>query len=76
MGMKLGLSPKGRMRVHENKVLKRGSSKEDGKKSYNEQLHSLYSSPSIITVIKSRRMRGAGCITHWEYKKCIQNFGW
>jgi hypothetical protein len=35
---------------------------EDGSwiKSYNDELHSLYSSPNIIRVIKSRRMRWAG----------------
>jgi hypothetical protein len=27
---------------------------------YNEELHNLYSSPSIIRIIKSRRMRWAG----------------
>jgi hypothetical protein len=30
------------------------------KKLHNEELHNLYSSPSIIRVIKSRRMRWAG----------------
>jgi hypothetical protein len=32
---------------------------EDGswRKSHNDELHSLYSSPNIVTVIKSRRMR-------------------
>jgi hypothetical protein len=29
-------------------------------KLHNEELHSLYSSPSIVTVIKARRMRWAG----------------
>jgi hypothetical protein len=27
---------------------------------HNDELHSLYSSPNIVRVIKSRRMRGAG----------------
>jgi hypothetical protein len=27
---------------------------------YNDELHSLYSSPNIVRVIKSRRMRWAG----------------
>jgi hypothetical protein len=27
---------------------------------HNEELHNLYGSPSVITVIKSRRMRWAG----------------
>jgi hypothetical protein len=35
---------------------------EDGswRKLHNDELHSLYSSPNIIRVIKSRRMRWAG----------------
>jgi hypothetical protein len=35
---------------------------EDGswRKLHNDELHSLYSSPSIVRVIKSRRMRWAG----------------
>jgi hypothetical protein len=35
---------------------------EDGswKKLHNDELHSLYSSPKIVTVIKLRRMRWAG----------------
>jgi hypothetical protein len=37
-------------------------SEEDGswRKLYIDELHSLYSSPNIVTVIKSRRMRWAG----------------
>jgi hypothetical protein len=31
----------------------------DGKKLHNDELHSLYSSPKIVRVIKSRRMRWA-----------------
>jgi hypothetical protein len=30
------------------------------RKQHNEELHDLYSSPSIIGIIKSRRMRWAG----------------
>jgi hypothetical protein len=30
------------------------------RKLHNEELHNLYSSPSIITIIKSKRMRWAG----------------
>jgi hypothetical protein len=35
---------------------------EDGswRKLHNDELHSLYSSPNIVIVIKSRRMRWAG----------------
>jgi hypothetical protein len=34
--------------------------KEGWRKLHNEELHNLYSSPSIIRMIKSRRMRWAG----------------
>jgi hypothetical protein len=33
------------------------------RKLHNEELHGLYSSPSIIRVIKARRMRWAGHVT-------------
>jgi hypothetical protein len=32
------------------------------RKLHNEELHNLYSFPSIIRIIKSRRMRWAGCV--------------
>jgi hypothetical protein len=39
---------------------------EDGswRKLHNDELHGLYSSPNIVRVIKSRRMRWAGHVTH------------
>jgi hypothetical protein len=52
--------------VFENRILKRiFEPKKDGvmggwRKLHNEELHNLYSSPSIIRVIKSRRKRWAG----------------
>jgi hypothetical protein len=41
---------------------------EDGscRKLHNDELHSLYSSPNIVRVIKSRRMRWAGHVAHME----------
>jgi hypothetical protein len=51
--------------VFENRVLRRiFGPKRDGvtggwTKLHNEELHNLYSSPSIIRIIKSRRMRWA-----------------
>jgi hypothetical protein len=32
------------------------------RKLHNEELHDLYSSPSIIRIIKPRRMRLVGCV--------------
>jgi hypothetical protein len=54
-----------RLRVFENRVLGRifGPKREkDGswRKLHNDELHSLYSSPNIVRVIKSRRVRWAG----------------
>jgi hypothetical protein len=54
-----------RLRVFENRVLRKifGPKREDDRlwrKLHNDELHSLYSSPNIARVIKSRRMRWAG----------------
>jgi hypothetical protein len=54
-----------RLRVFENKVLRRifGPKREEDRlwrKLHNDELYSLYSSPKIVRVIKSRRMRWAG----------------
>jgi hypothetical protein len=54
-----------RLRVFENRVLRRifgPKSEEDGswRKLHNDELHNLYSSPNIVRVIKSRRMRWVG----------------
>jgi len=39
---------------------------------HNEELNDLYSSPNIVRVIKSRRMRWAGHVAHMGEKKgCI-----
>jgi hypothetical protein len=39
------------------------------RKLHNEEIHNLYSSPSIIRVIKSRRMRWPGHVAHMEEKR-------
>jgi hypothetical protein len=58
-----------RLRVFENRML-RGifgpKREEDGswRKLHNNQLHNLYSSPNIVRVIKSRRMRWAEHVAH------------
>jgi hypothetical protein len=58
-----------RLRVFENRVLRKifgPKREEDGswRKFQNNELHNLYSSPNIVRVIKSRRMRWAGHVAH------------
>jgi hypothetical protein len=57
-----------RLRVYENRVLRRivGPKRDEvtgrWRKLHNDELHNSYSSPSIIRMIKSRRIRWAGHI--------------
>jgi hypothetical protein len=56
-----------RLRVFENRVLRRifgPKREEDGswRKLHNDELHSLYSSPNIVRVVKSRMMMWTGHI--------------
>jgi hypothetical protein len=67
------------LRVFENRVLRRifGSKREeDGswRKLHNDELHSLYSSPNIVRVIKSMRMKWAGHVARMG--EGLQDFGW
>jgi hypothetical protein len=63
-----------RLRVFETRVLRRifGLKKDEvtggWRKLHNEELHNLYSSPSIIRMIKSRGMRWAGHIARMGRK--------
>jgi hypothetical protein len=41
------------------------------RKLHNEELHDLYSSPSIITVVKSRRMRWVGHVARMGEKRNV-----
>jgi hypothetical protein len=46
------------------------------RKLHDEELHGSYSSPSIVRVIKARRMRWAGHVARmWEVRGA-QHFGW
>jgi hypothetical protein len=62
----LTLREEHRLRVFENRVLwrifghKRDEVTGGWRKLHNEELHGFYSSPSIVKVIKARRMRWAG----------------
>jgi hypothetical protein len=68
MGVKpdLTLREEHRLRVFENMVLRRifGPKRDEvtggWRKFHNQELHGLYSSPSIVRVMKARRMRWAG----------------
>jgi hypothetical protein len=71
-----------RFRVLENRVLRRifGPKRDEvtggWMKLHNKELHGLYSSPSIVRVMKARRMRWAGHVsTHGGGEGCIQHFG-
>jgi hypothetical protein len=63
------------LRVFENMVLRRifGQKRDEvmgeWRKLHNEELHDLYSSPSIIRIIKSRKMRWAGQVARMGEKR-------
>jgi hypothetical protein len=82
----LTLREEHRLRVFQNRALrrifglKRAEVMGDWRKLHNEELHNLYSSPNIIRMIKSRRMRWAGYVVRrgrsgmrigywWEIRK-------
>ena len=66
----LTLREERRLRAFENKVLRRifGPRRDevtgDWRRLHNEELNDLYSSPNIVRMIKSRRMRCAGHVAH------------
>jgi hypothetical protein len=68
-----------RLSVSENRVLRKifgPKREEDGswRKLHNDELHSLYSSPNIVRVIKSTRMRWAGHVARMRKEKVFTGF--
>jgi hypothetical protein len=63
------------LRVFENRVLRRifGPKRDEvtgeWRKLHNQELRDLYSSPSIIRIIRSRRMRWAGHVARMREKR-------
>jgi hypothetical protein len=68
--------------VFENRVLrgifgpKRDEVIRGWRKVHNEELHNLYCSPSIIRIIKSRRMRLAGHVARMGRRGMHVGFWW
>jgi hypothetical protein len=65
-----------KLRVFESRMLRIFGPKRDGvtggwRKLHNEELHNLYSSPSIIRLIKSRKMRWAGYVARMGEKRTV-----
>jgi PAS domain-containing protein len=71
----LTLREEHRLRVFENRVFRRifGSKRDEvtggRRKLHNEELHNLYSSPNIIRMDKSRRMKWAWHVARIEQKR-------
>jgi len=78
----LTLRKERRLRVFENRVLKRifGPKRDEVKgewrKLHNKELNVLYSSPYIVRVIKLRRMRLAGHVARMGEGKACTGFWW
>ena len=66
-----------KLRVFENMVLwrifgpRRDEVTEEWRRLHNKELHDLYSSPNIVRVIKSRRMRWAGHVARMGEERVV-----
>jgi len=76
------LREKRRLGLFENRVLRRISGPKrdevtgEWRKLHNEELNDLYSSPNIVWVIKSSKMKWAGHLAHiGGDERCTQGFG-
>jgi hypothetical protein len=71
-----------RLMVLENRMLrrifgpKRGKMMGGWRQLHNEELHNLYSSPSIIRMTKSRRMRWAGYVARIGRRGMYRGYWW
>jgi hypothetical protein len=78
--LSLKLREEHRLRMFENRVLRRifGPKRDEvtgeWRKLHNEELHDLYSSPSMIRLIKSRTMTWAGHIAQMGKKRHAYGF--
>jgi hypothetical protein len=75
------LREKRRLRVFENRVLrrvfgpKRVEKTGEWRKLHNEELNDLYSSPNIVRVVKSRRMRCVGHVARMGEDRGVHSVG-
>jgi hypothetical protein len=70
------------LRVFENRVLRKifgpkwGEVTREWRKQHNEEVNDLYCSPSIVRVIKSRRMRWVGHVARMGERRGVYRFWW
>ena len=78
----LTLREERKLRVFENKVLRtifgprRDEVTGEWRRLHNKVLNNLYSSPNIVRVIKSRRMRWAGHVAHMGEERVCKGSCW